>query len=315
MIERRPPHGQRIVTVANACVEQGFYEIAADDLEESHRAGHDSEAVEKVFSALETEVSSIMGALLHGSFPLPLEHRYKVSLFAALQLTRGWRFRTQMNELGTFAMRQYVETLPPSRFRDWLRSRGEASDPVAVAAFRERALAPEGPRLVMGQAFAVQESLRMALEVITPHLFLRTWRLLRFKDDLLLISDSPIGMWTPVPSSADWPGGQDFSVGVDTAGMVCLPLNRRTALAMTMVKGQDQVVDSGPTRAGQINMAVIHDAQRWIYHHPCDHPLDGLEIPEQAVFTHEIVDVRDDDDGTRRELHRIVRRPPGKAGT
>jgi hypothetical protein len=116
MIERRAPHDQRIVTVANACVEQGFYEIAADDLEESHRAGHDSEAVEKVFSALETEVSSIMGALLHGSFPLPLEHRYKVSLFAALQLTRGWRFRTQMNELGTFAMRQYVETLPPSRF-------------------------------------------------------------------------------------------------------------------------------------------------------------------------------------------------------
>ena len=314
MVARRPPHHQHIVAVSNACVEQGFYEIATKDIEESHRAGHDSEAVEKVLSTLESEVSGIMSAVLRGGFPLSPEHRFKLSFFAALQVTRGWRFRTQMNDLGTFAMRQYVETLPPDRFSYWLRSRGEASDADAVAAFRERVLGPEGPRLVMGQAFAVQESLRMALEEITPRLFLRAWRLLRFRDDLLLISDSPIGMWTPVPSSADWPGGQDFSVGVDNAGMVCLPLNRRTALAMTMGKGPDQVVDSGPTRAGQINMAVIHDAQRWIYHHPCDRPLDGLEIPQQAVFTDEIVAVRDDADGTRRELHRIIRRPPGGPG-
>jgi hypothetical protein len=38
-------------------------------------------------------------------------------------------------------------------------------------------------------------------------------------------------------------------------------------------------------------MALIHDAQRWIYHHPSDHPLDGIEIPEPAVFTDEVVAV------------------------
>jgi len=235
----RPPHHQRIVTVADACVERDFYRIAAEDIQESHRAGHDPETVEKVLAALESEVCGIMSAVLRGGFPLPTEHRFKLSLFAALQVTRGWRFRTQMNGLGTFAMRQYVETLPLDRFRDWLHSRGEASDAAAVVAFRERVLGPEGPRLVMGQAFAMQESLRTALEEITPYLFLRTWRLLRFPDDLLLISDSPVGMWTLVPAGADWPGGQDFSVGVGNAGMVCLPLNRRTALAMTMGKGPD----------------------------------------------------------------------------
>ena len=79
-----------------------------------------------------------------------------MSLFAALQMTRGWRFRKEMNDLGTFAMHQYVETLSPDYFRDWLRSRGEAHQADSVAAFRERVLGPQGPRLVMGQAFAVQ---------------------------------------------------------------------------------------------------------------------------------------------------------------
>jgi len=97
--------------------------------------------------------------------------------------------------------------------------------------------------------------------------------------------------------------------------MVCLPLNRRTALAMTMGKGPDQVIDSGPTRALQINMALIHDAERWIYHHPSGHPLDGIEIPETAVFTDEVVAVRDAPDRARRELHRVIRRPPRMPAT
>ena len=109
--------------------------------------------------------------------------------------------------------------------------------------------------------------------------------------------------------------GQDFSVGVANASMVCLPLNRRTALAMTMRKGPDEVTDSGPTRARQINMALIHDAQRWIYHHPSDHPLDGIEVPEPAVFTDEVVAVRDGADGTRHEFRRVIRRHPPTPAT
>lgn|SRR6185437_896459 len=60
MIPRRPPHQRRGVSVAKACAEQGFYEIATSDLEESHRAGHDPEAVEKVLASLEGTVSRIM---------------------------------------------------------------------------------------------------------------------------------------------------------------------------------------------------------------------------------------------------------------
>jgi len=57
-------------------------------------------------------------------------------------------------------------------------------------------------------------------------------------------------------------------------------------------------------------MALVHDAQRWIYHHPDDHPLDGIDIPELAVFTDEIVAVHDSADGTRREFHRAIRQAP-----
>lgn len=158
-----------------------------------------------------------------------------------------------------------MEALPIDRFRDWLRGQGMPFDDASVAAFRERAIGPDGPRLAMSQPFAVQESLRMALEEISTHLFLRTWRLLRFSDDSLLISDNPEGIWSPVPPGKGWPAGQDFSVGVGNARMICLPLNRRTALAMVPGMGPDCTTDSGPTRARQINMAVIQDAERWIY--------------------------------------------------
>jgi hypothetical protein len=123
MIPRRPPHQRRGVSVAKACAEQGFYEIAAGDLEESHRAGHDPEAVEKVLASIEGTVSRIMADILRDGFPLPEERRFKLSLFTALQVTRGWRFRSEMNELGTSAMRQYLETLSPDYFRGWARQR------------------------------------------------------------------------------------------------------------------------------------------------------------------------------------------------
>jgi hypothetical protein len=106
-------------------VEQDFYTIAAEDVEEPHRVGHDPEAVERALAGLESEVSRIIGAVLGGEFLLPPEHRFKLSLFAALQVTRGWRFRKDMNDLGTLAMRQYVETLPLGRFREWLQSQGK----------------------------------------------------------------------------------------------------------------------------------------------------------------------------------------------
>jgi hypothetical protein len=308
MVSRRPPHDQHLATVEKACVERGFYTIAAEDVEQTHRADHDPEAVERVFASLESEAAPIIGAVLDGGFPLAPEHRFKLSLFAALQVTRGWRFRRDMNDLGTFAMRQYVEALPLDRFRDWLCGQGMPSDDASVAAFRERAIGPSGPRLTMSQPFAVQESLRMALEEISTHLFLRTWRLLRFSDDSLLISDNPVGIWSPVPPGTDWPAGQDFSVGVANARMICLPLNRRAALAMIPGAGPDCTTGSGPTRARHINMAVIQDAEHWIYHHPSDHPLDGVEIPPHAVFTDETVSARDEPGGIRRELHRVTRR-------
>jgi hypothetical protein len=310
MVARLPPHEEHLVTVDKACAEQGFYTIAATDLEETHRADHDPEAVEKVFAGLESETAPIIGAVLDGGFPLSPEHRFKLSLFVALQVTRGWRFRKEMNDLGTFAMRQYIETLPLNRFRDWLRSQGMPFDDASVTAFRERTVGPDGPRLVMSQPFAVQESLRMALEDISTHLFLRTWRLLRFSNDLLLTSDNPVGIWSLVPPGSDWPTGQDFSVGVANARMICLPLNRRAALAMIPAAGPDRMADSGPTRARQINTAVIHDAERWIYHHPGDRPLDGIAIPRRAVLTDETVAVHDETGGIRRELHRITRRIP-----
>jgi Protein of unknown function (DUF4238) len=229
MISRRPPHRSQPITVSNACAERGFYTIAAEALEESHRVGHDPGIAETALSDVETAAAEIIRTVIDGEFPLPPEQRFRLSVFVALQMTRGWRFRKDTNDLSTIAMRQEMEMVPLDRFRDWLRRNGEPFDDQAVATFRERVLGEDGPRMVMNQAAAVQQSFRFAVEELIPYLFTRTWRLLRFRQDLLLTSDTPVGMWSPVPATPDFPEGQDFSVGVGNARLICLPLNRRTA--------------------------------------------------------------------------------------
>lgn len=220
MVSRLRPHTQHLVTVDRACSEQGFYTIATEDAKEAHRADHDPEAVEKVFAGLESESAPIFSAVLDGGFPLSPEHRFKLSLFAALQVTRGWRFRRDMNDLGTFAMRQYVEMLPIRRFRDWRRGQGMPFDEASVITFRERAIGPDGPRLVMSQPFGAGIPTDGARRDQRSSLPPDTWRLLRFSDDLLLISDNPVGIWSLIPPSMSGPTGQDFSVGVANARMM-----------------------------------------------------------------------------------------------
>ncbi len=102
--------------------------------------------------------------------------------------------------------------------------------------------------------------------------------------------------------------GPPICLAIVRARMICLPLNRRTALAMTLNAGPDRAVGSGASRARQINIAMIQDVERWIVHHLSDHPLAGVVILQPAAFTDETAAIRREAIRVRRELHRVIRR-------
>jgi hypothetical protein len=147
----------------------------------------------------------------------------------------------------------------------------------------------------------VQQSLKMALHETLERLYLRSWRVLKFDSSRLLTSDHPFGYWSPR-------GDHDGAFGVDNAPVIFHPLDRQTALMMSLRRIPEVVRPSGATRARQINLAVAGEASKWSFYHPDDDPLDGLIIPRKAKFVDEVVGQRIDADGNFRDLHRLVRR-------
>jgi hypothetical protein len=291
-------------TVNNACNEVGFYAIPTDDLEAQARAGHDSEQVESVFSAVEGDSSKYITEILDGGFPPSLEARYRLSMFIALQIARGWGFRRDLEAIVNLTAPDFVAMqTTPDRVRAALRKSGMPHGDTEVEQMIARLTGPDGPRPVLRQGHYVQYMLQYAIEAVMPSLWGRIWRLLDFGQPVLLTSDEPVAILQPEGKPA----------GPGNSPAIWLPLDRQRALALT-TRGEEQVVKSGLTRARQINSIVASQAERWIFHHPDDaHLLLDLDLGPRMQMVDEVVSVRQVD-GTIRERHRIVKRHAGRPG-
>ena len=289
------------VTVNNACNEIGFYKIPTDDLEVEARDGHDPEQVETILAEIEGESKKYIDEMLNGVFPPRLEARFRLSMYVALQMTRGWGFRQEVDELNTLMVPHFAEMyITPERVRAELRRSGQPYGSTDVENMLARLTRPGLLRPKLRQGHHVQNMLQLALDSIMPLLWQRTWRLLEFGEPMLLTSDEPVAVFRPEDNTAG-------IAGIADSRAIWLPLDRQHALAFTLT-GAEQVVPSGPTRARQINSIVATQARRWIFHHPDDNPLAGLELGPRMVVVDEVVGVRREGD-TIRELHRLVRRP------
>jgi hypothetical protein len=291
-----------ITSVTKACREAGYYRIESEDLEEWARDGHDPELVEKTLSSIETDAADIIASIVAGRLPHTEADRLHLALFVALQMTRGWQFREEINQIGTLSMREELGSRREElavKARTWLRRRGRPAKPEDVERFLERVLSSNGPKLVMNDPVRVQISLGHALHTVTPMLMQRHLRILRFDEPSLVISDAPVGNWAP---------GEDRAVGVGNAALVFLPLSRQVALAYgAKVRTPDTV--AGPTRAAQINFLAVDGAARWAYEHPADRIVESLDIPaDRPQWVTEFVAGVDEPDGFRRELWQHVRR-------
>ena len=96
-------------TVRKACREAGDYRIEAEDLEEWAREGHDPEIAENALGGVEAEAGALVEDLIAGQLPRTDADRFHLALFVALQATRGWQFREELNQIGTVQMRQELQ--------------------------------------------------------------------------------------------------------------------------------------------------------------------------------------------------------------
>jgi Protein of unknown function (DUF4238) len=301
-LDRTDLESAHVTSVRNACREAGYYRIDAEALEEWAREGHDPELAEKALSGIESDAAAIVADLIAGKLPRTEAERLHLALFVALQMTRGWQFRDEMNQIGTLRMRQELEGRRDEltvKAGIWLRRQGQPAGPDDVERYLDHVLGPNGPQLVMNDAVRVQASLGHALYTLTPMLLERHLRILRFDKPSLLMSDAPVGTWA---------SGQDRAVGVGNAALVFLPLSRQVALAYgAKTRTPDTVV--GSTRAAQINFLAADGAVRWIYEHPTDRIVETLDIPaDRPQWGTEFVAGVDEPGGFRRELWQHIRR-------
>jgi hypothetical protein len=300
VVARQPPHASHISTVKNACNEVGFYELPAEELDESDPLadGWDPEAVEKFLSQVEGDAAPVIDALVAGRFPLSPADRHAMALFVALQITRGWSYRIRaqraMDLLGPdlIAINTREEVI-----RERLAAEGRSASRRAIKNAQRRLA--ELPTITLPQGYLVATAVGHAMKTCRPLIENRPWRLLQFDEGSLVTSDQPVGLWTP---------GSQKSVGLATAQMIYMPLNRNTALAAA-TSGPDKISLAGPTRARQINESVARHAHRWIFHHPADKPLSELDLPPIEEITSEVVTQVEEPDGTTHELVRMVSQP------
>lgn len=62
------------------------------------------------------------------------------------------------------------------------------------------------------------------------------------------------------------------------------------------------------SRAARVNVAVAANAEKWIFHHPSDRPLNfaAVALPAHPKLATELVREWVDDDSNRHQLHATV---------
>lgn len=305
--------------VKNAAVEVGFYRIETEELDrESDRVTHDPEIVEGHLSRLEGRIAPVIERLV-GTRSLngvTKEDWYLLIQFVSLQSVRGNRWRNDLNAMLNHSVRlEFLSNLDEVRIRDWLKSTGKPYGADAVAAFRDELFEGPFPKVVPPQAVLVQESLKMALgnpdtddAGLGQYLAPKAVSLIRPDRVAVLCGDEPVCWWSP----------GDDPVGFATAQIVWVSLSRNLILQfreptvaledvglpdLTSPEDHDQM-------AAFVNQLIAAGTERWIVHHPDDHPLAGLDVPPRTVWGEQLVDVIEED-GVRREIY-VHRRLPAE---
>jgi hypothetical protein len=258
----------------------------------------DPEHIEKLLGVFESRAAGAFDRLIESGHPPTIaKDRYHLTHFVALQAARGQRFREDLSQIATFAMRKHMlANSDPDRVRNWLAERGDPHEPNDVASFTESAYGPNGPRLVPDQALAIQQALGFAMQQVAPTLWSRSWVVLTFDEPCLLTSDEPVVAFHP----------EDEPVTAMTAQFVLMAVDRQHLLIMRRVAPEpdnpeptvaDSFARGTPEQAAHFNSLVATQAERYVVHHPADAAFVAhLLLGPRTAWGEEILEVIEDGD-------------------
>lgn len=262
-------------SIKDATVQTKFY-TAID------RDGQPTDAAEQAFSAIEAAAADVWRHVSDGAWPLPEEARTQMAEWIALQLLRGSRVRTSMNQLGTDLFQLQIMIGGRRRLREALRQAGEPHDAETVT--REWISLFENPYEMEVHANHHLHHIAQLLPRVTSSLLDRWWILTVFERKSLATSDHPVHV-VPNPDLTALGTG----TGIENADAIHVPLTRRLSLSMhlraTLPAGLSHVnndISSQGVAATALysNSCTVNNARRMLFHHPEDFPLRGLELPD-----------------------------------
>jgi hypothetical protein len=268
-------------TVGDASVHTRFYTAIGHD-------GEPTDAAETAFSRIETAAAEAWREVCTGVWPLSDSARGHMAGWIALQLLRGTRVRTSMDQIGTDMLQLEVIVGGRRRLRDVLRDLGELYDDESVN--REWISLFEAPLAFEINANHHLQYLASALPRITESLLDRWWLLTTFERKRLATSDHPVYV-LPNPDHL----AMGLGTGIENADTIHVPLTRRHSLALALratlpneLAGvhEDRRVAGVAATALYSNSCAVNSARRMLFHHPEDSPLNGLDLP--APRTHEV---------------------------
>ncbi len=130
----------------------------------------------------------------------------------------------------------------------------------------------EGLAELTGPSLQLQ-LIQRQLPVVAEMLYKRDWILTYYQRKRLATSDTPVVL-LPL---ADHP--EILGVGIENAGEIYVPLDRCVGLSMASQGTGDVRISGVAKTALHSNDAMAKNARKYLFHHPEDDPLRGLELP------------------------------------
>lgn len=269
-ITRVPLPGDRshLMATTDATVINDFYLVETDE-------GW-SDAIEDAFGEVETDAAEAMRAAVDRRvWPLEEEHRRAIAMWAGLQYVRGPEVRQQQQEIADHALKLAIAVGGKSQIQRVLtKELGRTATTEEVDAEWERLTDFAAYKVSPHQNDHIAFIARLQPKV-TSFFYSRAWGICHFERKTLLTGD------TPLVTLRDPDTPPFYGTGLLNAGGFLIPLARRCALVIHAQQARDYVIDPSTSVARWVNQHVVFHARKTVFHHPDDHPLDGLEVPEQ----------------------------------
>ncbi|MFB9902860.1 DUF4238 domain-containing protein [Allokutzneria oryzae] len=266
-----PGTHRHCMATTNASVVKDFYTLTLPD-------GTRSDAFERMFSTIESAASQAFRAVVQkGQWPVNGMHREAIAAWSALQHLRSEGMRNSHTQLQAQMIRMVVGISGKQALRELIsQAENREVDDNELDAEWADITKPSGPDLLPRPESQLR-ALRNLWEPTTRQMMARRWTVVRFERKTLVTSDHPVALAV----RSDYP--EYMGVGLTNTEAFVVPLSRRVGLVMGKIGNHPgrELEIPGTTRLARAFLSeIVGSCRRYLYHHPLDDPLAGLELPQ-----------------------------------